>query len=91
MMPHTIDPITVPERAKNGTSEAVFFATPYSAIMPGTVNPRLAGFMMSMIRAMTSTDISFQCAAPSGASSGGVTTMSWDAASCFPMFLGSNP
>ena len=44
--------------------------------------------MMSMISAITSTAIRPQWAAVSGASSGGETTMSCDAASCSAMFLG---
>ena len=91
MMPHTIEPTTVPVSAKNGTSEAVALGTPYSLTMPGMVKPRLAGFIMSMISAITSTAISIQCARVSGASSGGETTISCAAASCFEMFLGSRP
>ena len=45
------------------------------------VKPRLAGFMMSMISAITSTAISVQCARDSGASSGGETTISCEAES----------
>jgi len=45
------------------------------------VKPSVAGFMMSMMSAITSTDISSQCAGASDASSGGETTISCDAAS----------
>ena len=62
---------------------------PYSATMPGTVKPRLAGFMMSMTSATTSTSIRPQWASVSGASSGGVTAMSWAAPSIAR--LGSRP
>ncbi len=91
MMPQTTEPMTVPVRAKKGTSEAVALGTPYSLTMPGMVKPRLAGFMMSMISAITSTLIRVQCALDSGASSGGETMISWLAASCSEMFLGRRP
>ncbi len=73
--PQTIDPATVPVRAANGSQATVALPTPYSLIMPGTTKPRLAGFMMSMTRAITSTSISHQWARDSGASSGGVTSI----------------
>jgi hypothetical protein len=91
MMPQTTEPMTVPLSAKKGTSEALAFGTPYSLTMPGMVNPRLAGFMMSMISAMTSTLISTQCARDSGKSSGGDTTMSWLTASWRETFFGNRP
>ena len=91
MTPHTIDPTTVPVSAKNGTSEAVALGTPYSLTIPGMVKPRLAGFMMSMMSAITSTPISFQWARVSGASSGGETTISWLAASWPGIFFGRSP
>jgi len=91
MIPQTTDPTTVPLSAKNGTSEAVAFGIPYSLTIPGMVKPRLAGFMMSMMRAITRTAIRLQCAGDSGASSGGDTTMSCDVASTVDTFFGRSP
>jgi hypothetical protein len=73
--PQMIEPVTVPVRAAKGSQATMALLTPYSLIMPGTTKPRLAGFMMSMIRATTSTSIRPQWARPSGASSGGVTSI----------------
>ena len=89
--PQTTDPVTVPQSAKNGTSDTVALDTPYSMIMPGTVKPRAAGFMMSMIKATTSTVISPQCAGPRWASSGAAISISSLAASCAETPRGSSP
>jgi hypothetical protein len=90
-MPHTTDPVTVPSNAKKGTSDTVALGTPYSMIMPGTVNPSAAGFMMSMIRATTSTAISPQCAGPRCASSGAAISKLSLAARCAATSRGSRP
>ena len=89
--PQTIEPSTVPVSAKNGTSDAVAFGTAYSATIPGMVKPRLAGFMMSMMSAITSTAISPQWASDSGASSGGDTTMSCDCGKLLRHIPGQQP
>jgi hypothetical protein len=60
----------------------------YSARMPGTTKPRLAGFMMSTTRATISTMISQAWARVSGASSEGVTRTPVSRANDRP---GSNP
>lgn len=77
--------------AENGSSETVALSTLYSLIIPGSVKPRLAGFIMSMTRAMTGTPIRIQWAFDSGASSGGDTTMSWLVDSNWEMFFGKRP
>ncbi len=91
MIPQTSEPTTVPTRAAKGNSETVALSTPYSPIKPGKAKPRLAGFMMSMTRAITSTAIRIQCALDSGASSGGETAISSLADSSRDTFLGRRP
>ena len=75
--PQTTEPVTVPQSAANGSQAAISRDSPYSSRMPGTTNPRLAGFMTSMTSASVSTAIRRQCAGPSGASSGAVTVAAW--------------
>ena len=77
--PQTNEPTAVPTRAQNGSIATVALPIAYSLRMPGVTKPRLAGFMMSMMRATERTAISSQCAAVSGASSGGAMAMkgSW--------------
>src|SRR4051794_20455830 len=66
MMPQTIEPTTLPVSAANENDDAVGLSPWYSAIMPGRVKRRLAGFMMSMMTAITSTDSRIQWARLSG-------------------------
>ncbi len=82
----------MPQSAANGSQATVAAETAYSLRMPGTTKPRLAGFMTSMTSAIVRTIISRQCAAPSGASSGALTTTAgstgaWPA----PSLRGSRP
>src|SRR3954452_11683447 len=68
--PHNTEPVTVPMSAKNGTSDACARVAWYSLIIPGTTNPRLAGFITSITSATTRATINPQCAGLSAASSG---------------------
>ena len=90
--PTAPSPTTVPHSAEKGNQATVADDTSYSARMPGRTKPRLAGFMTSMTSAIVRTSIRRQWAAPSGASSGALTTTSGSAGACAaPSFLGSSP
>src|SRR5450631_3185880 len=78
--PHTTEPTTVPHNAANGSHATVVFGTAYSAVIPGSTKPRLAGFITSITSATVSTIIKRQCAGPSGASSGADTVEATPAA-----------
>ena len=54
-----------------GSQATVAVSTPYSLCIPGVTKPRLAGFMMSTMRASARIAAMPQCALVSGASSGG--------------------
>src|SRR4029078_9782159 len=71
--PHTTEPTTVPHNAANGSHANVAADTAYSVIIPGSTNPRLAGFITSITSATVSTSISRQCAGLRGPSSGAAT------------------
>ncbi len=58
--PQTNEPTAVPTSADSGNRATVARPTPYSVLMPGVTNPRLAGFMTSMTRATASTPISLR-------------------------------
>ncbi len=90
--PQSTEPTTVPQSAENGNQATVAADTSYSTRMPGMTKPRLAGFITSITSATVRTIMSRQCAGPSGASSGALTTTAgstcaWPA----PSFLGRRP
>ena len=89
--PQTIEPSTVPQSAANGSQATVAAGTPYSAIMPGTTKPRLAGFITSITSATVSTPSSRQWAQTNGASSGADTVRSPAARSAAASFFGNSP
>lgn len=62
IIPHTIDPMTVPDIAIVGSNAPAVFVRPYSFSRPGIINPIVAGFMISTVMARVSTADSFVCA-----------------------------
>ncbi len=58
----------MPTRATNGSQAAWARTSPYSLDTPGRTKPRVAGFMVSMIRARVRTPIMIQLEALSFAS-----------------------
>ena len=89
--PHTHEPTTVPASAANGSHATVSALTRYSMRIPGVTNPRLAGFMMSMISARLSRAATRQCAPVSGAFSSGAITSSVGASGARPAGPGNRP
>ena len=67
--PQTKDPTTVPVKATSGSSAAVERAIPYSSRMPGITKPKVAGFIVSITSASTSTASTAACERVSGVSS----------------------
>ena len=66
MRPHTIEPTVVPINATSASRLAVGLLIWYSALMPGTTKPSVAGFITSIASATTSTATNFQCSPLSG-------------------------
>ncbi len=75
--PQTREPATVPVRAVKGSMATAALVRPYSLATPGATKPRVAGFMVSMIRAKASTIMSMIWAPLSFTASSVSTTRSW--------------
>ncbi len=75
--PQTREPVTVPVRATKGSMATAALVRPYSLATPGVTKPRVAGFMVSMIRARVRTIISMMCSPLSRTVSSVSTVKAW--------------
>jgi hypothetical protein len=69
MTPQNTDPSVVPVSAHSRSHAPLDAGMPYSADMPGSTKPSVAGFIVSITNAIASTSIRPQCAGVSFASS----------------------